>query len=108
MSKLERMRTALEDIIALRHAGLDSRNQLVLKCMTMDVLYAHLRQQVSHEYPHLSPLFEAWSLELAVRTQAMMDLCDLSPTRQKTLGEYAKLLAHELEQRFLDRMFTRH
>ncbi len=58
--------------------------------MCMDVLYAHLRSQMTDEYVVLAPLFEAWSLELASRTQILMDVSDLARSRQRMLGKWQR------------------
>lgn len=108
MSLNERANSMLDDIIAARAPGMNDLTRLVLKMMVMDVLYANARRILREEHPELDSTFSAWSVELASRTQAMMDTHGMTKVKQKVLGETAKKLAEELMTRFADRVLVKH
>ena len=98
----DEQQTALDDIVSARCATYGPLNKLIVKMMVMDVLYAHFRKQIAQEAicPQLDPAMQTWSMELAARTQAMMDTHGIARQRQKEMGEKAKGIAAEMEQRF--------
>lgn len=102
--------TALDDIINARCPKYSPLTKAITKCMVMDVLYAHFRMQVREEKvcPKLDPAMRAWSYELAARTQLLMDTHSIVRQRQKEMGEIAKAVAAEMEDRFYSRVIATH
>ena len=102
----EAQRTALDDIVNARCPQYNPLTKTILKCMVMDVLYAHFRRQTIEEKvcKQLEPAMRAWSIELAARTQLLMDTHGIVRAKQKAMGETAKAIAAEMENRFYSRV----
>lgn len=105
----ERIRTALDDIVAVRCPGISPLAGAIIRSMVMDVLYAKLRSQMREEIddPRLDPILMNWSVELAARTQLLMDTHGVVRAKQREYAEIAKPLAEELMQRFATNVLHR-
>lgn len=100
--------TALDDIVNARCPQYNPLTKVILKCMVMDVLYVHFRNQAKEEKlcPPYDPAMQAWSYELAARTQLLLDTHGIVRAKQKQMGEYAKQIAAEMEDRFYSRVIA--